>query len=82
MNERLKHLLDNEHQWPSQYTFKFIVSAARLGEIVEILGEGIEVRESANGKYVSVTFHAQMDSSDAVIEIYQKVSVIEGVISL
>lgn len=82
MHERLKELLDNEHQWPTQYTFKFIVSSLRLGEVLEILGEGVEVKESKGGKYVSVTLHAHMESSDAVIDIYKRVSVIEGVISL
>lgn len=82
MHERLKELLDSEHQWPTRYTFKFIVSAERLGEVVEVLGEGVEVKESKGGKYVSVTLHAHMESSDAVIDIYQRVSVIEGVISL
>lgn len=82
MHQRLKELLDSEHQWPTHYTFKFIVSSSRLGEVVEILGEGVEVKESKGGKYVSVTLHAHMESSDAVIDIYQRVSVIEGVISL
>lgn len=82
MNQRLKELLDSEHQWPSRYTFKFIIASERLVEIVEILGEAIEVKESKGGKYLSVTLHAHMESSEAVIDIYQRVSVIEGVISL
>lgn len=82
MNQRLKELLDSEHAWPTRYTFKFIVTSDRLGEVVEILGEGVEVKESKGGKYVSVTLHAHMESSDAVIDVYTRVSVIEGVISL
>tara|TARA_R110000868_G_scaffold143075_20_gene360831 strand:- start:2516 stop:2764 length:249 start_codon:yes stop_codon:yes gene_type:complete len=82
MNERLKELLDNEHVWPSHYTFKFIVSAEKLGEVVEILGEGVVVKESSKGKYVSVTLHKLMDSSEAIIELYKKVATVEGVISL
>lgn len=82
MNERLKELLDNEYVWPSHYTFKFIVSVDRLGEVVEILGEGVIVKESSKGNYVSVTLHRLMDSSQDVIDLYAKVAVVEGVISL
>lgn len=82
MNQRLKELLDSEYQWPARYKFKFIIASERLGEIVEILGEAIEVKESKGGKYLSITLHAHMESSEAVIDIYQRVSVIEGVISL
>ncbi|MFX3675454.1 MAG: DUF493 family protein [bacterium] len=82
MNDRLKELLDNEHVWPSEYSFKFIVAAERLGEVVEILGEGVVVKESKKGKYVSVTLTKLMDSSEAIIELYTKVATVEGVISL
>ena len=82
MNQRLKELLDGEYQWPARYTFKFIVAAPKVHEVVAILGENVELKESKGGKYISVTLHAHMESSDAVVEVYQKVSVIEGVISL
>lgn len=82
MNDKLKELLDNEYIWPSEYTFKFIISVDRLGELVEILGNGVEVKESAKGNYVSVTLHKMMDSAEDVIELYKRVAVVEGVISL
>ncbi len=82
MNEKLKELLDTEYIWPAEYTFKFIVSSERLGELVEILGNGVIVKESAKGNYVSVTLPAIMDSSDEVLNIYKKVARVEGVISL
>ncbi|PIP91502.1 MAG: DUF493 domain-containing protein [Bdellovibrionales bacterium CG12_big_fil_rev_8_21_14_0_65_38_15] len=82
MNDKLKELLDNEYVWPAHYTFKFIVSSDRLGELVEILGNGVEVKESAKGNYVSVTLHAKMDSSDEVLELYKRAAVVKGVISL
>jgi putative lipoic acid-binding regulatory protein len=42
----------------------------------------IEQKPSKNGKYTSLTSRKILNSSDEVIAVYQKVSQIEGVITL
>ncbi len=39
-------------------------------------------KASAKGNYISVTFQMMMPSSDAVIEVYERVSTIKGLIAL
>jgi putative lipoic acid-binding regulatory protein len=83
-NSRFKELLDQQYQWPALYQFKFICARDQLAALQALLGptEGLQLKDSAQGKYVSVTFSRQMASSDAVIAVYQSVAVIQGVIAL
>jgi uncharacterized protein len=79
----LKQLLDNEYIWPSKYIFKFVVRADKLKELKEIVGEeGLSEKESSKGKYISLTIVRNMSSSEEVINFYEKVYVIEGIIAL
>jgi len=80
---RFQELLDDQNDWPTQYTFKFIAPAGRLDELKTVFGEHpVRVRESSKGNYKSVTAHIQMSSSDEVIAIYEEASGIEDVIAL
>lgn len=80
---RFKELLDDQNDWPTQYTFKFIAPAAHLDELKDVFGEHpVRVRESSKGNYKSVTAHLRVSSSDEVIEIYEEASGIEDVIAL
>lgn len=81
--ESLREKLDQHYSWPSLYTFKFIVPKGKEEEVKRLfpLHEAAE-RHSKNGNYTSVTFNMMMPSSNAVIEVYQKVSSIEGIIAL
>lgn len=75
--------LENHYAWPSLYTFKFIVPTGQE-EAVKVLFPNHTTTEklSKNGKYTSITINMMMPSSDAVIEVYQAASVIEGIIAL
>ncbi len=79
-----RHLLDQLHDWPTLYTFKFIVAADRVAEIEAVLPAGtvIEHRVSSGGKYISVTGRATMESADAVLAVYELARRVEGVIGL
>lgn len=78
LREKLSNL-----EWPAGYLFKFIVPADKTEDIINILPKGdLSTRESGQGKYVSVTSYAELDSGDEVIEIYQKAARVEGVIAL
>lgn len=75
--------LDQHHQWPSVYIFKFIVPKGKEGELKDLfpLHTPIE-RTSTQGNYISLTFQMMMSSSEAVIEIYIRVESVEGLIAL
>ena len=78
-----RDLLDDQNEWPTDYVFKFIVPSSGLEDVKQALGaEEVTTRESSKGRYVSVTARMQMESSEAVVEIYKSVRGIEGVISL
>lgn len=79
----LKAKLDVFETWPHTYTFKFIVPRERREEL-EALFTGVEysLRPSRTGKYFSLTCVQEMPDSDAVIEVYERVSAIEGSMAL
>jgi hypothetical protein len=80
---RFKDLLDDQNDWPTRYTFKFIAPAPRVDELKAVFDDHpVRVRESSKGNYMSVTAHLRMTSSDEVVEIYKEASQIEKVISL
>src|SRR5690554_1375935 len=83
----LRKKLSNDRLWPSNYLYKFIVPSdeEKVEQIVAVFnGMGAEItnRVSSKGNFSSVSVHVKMNSADAVIEKYQEVAVVEGVISL
>jgi putative lipoic acid-binding regulatory protein len=83
---KLRERLDQVHEWPSVYMYKFICEpdAARIDRIVALFPPEVEVlrRYSTGGKYVSLTVREVMMSSEDVVERYAKAAEIEGVIVL
>ncbi len=45
-------------------------------------GEDVFVRNSKNGKFISISVRCYVASSDEVIEIYKRASKIEGIVAL
>lgn len=85
-NNFRQKLIDIE-QFPSIYTFKFIIPAkADKREEVERIFEHpstkISTKDSKTGKYNSLTVETFVQSADEVIDYYKKVSTIEKVIML
>ena len=85
--KRLHSQLEEDTLWPSPYLYKFIVPASneKIAEIERIFdntGATIQTRDSSKGNYTSVSIKVTMASPEAVIEKYQEVSKVEGVISL
>lgn len=81
--DKFKEALDTSYSWPTEYLYKFIIPFTELKELERILGkEGMTTKTSENGKYLSVTFTMEVNSSDEVIKIYKDVSHIKGIISL
>ena len=80
---KFKILLDEQYNWPAEYLFKFIIPKKEKDLLVQILlGHQIKTRPSKTGKYISVTSTKIFNSSDEVIEVYQKVQIIDGLMSL
>jgi hypothetical protein len=75
--------LDQHYVWPTLYIYKFIVPKGKEHELKELfpLHTATE-KESKKGNYTSMTFQMMMPSSQAVIEAYKKIAVVEGIIAL
>lgn len=81
--DQFKITLQETCDWPSQYTFKFVVPIAKKGALLSLIPMGeISERQSSSGKYVSVSIRSRMETPEHVIEAYKKVSSLEGVITL
>lgn len=80
---RFQALLDEQTDWPTMYTFKFIAPRPELGALKDLFGDHpVKVRTSSKGNYVSVTAQIEMSSSEEVLEIYSAAYEIEDVIAL
>ena len=83
--DELKKKLE-KHSWPAVYMFKFIVPSdnQKIALVQNLFGDDAEVKQqpSSKGNYTSITAREVMLSADSVIEVYQKASSIEGIISL
>jgi len=82
-NSKFQQVLDESHQWPCPYIFKFIVPTENLHMVESMFSdESLQKRESKNGKYTSVTMESDMCSSREVMDVYEKVATVPGVMSL
>ena len=69
--------------WPGPYLFKFIAPEDKLSALEALFeGQDYQLRPSSKGNYVSLSCERVMDSSEAVIEVYEKATAIEGVMAL
>ncbi len=81
--DSFKEKLDNEYEWPSLYTFKFIVPKEKKQEVINIFSNHeTSEKASSKGTYVSVSCKVMASSSDSIISYYLQASKIEGVIAL
>jgi putative lipoic acid-binding regulatory protein len=80
---QLKLVLDETVKFPSEYLFKFIVPLEEIHQILFIMqGMEIEQKASSSGKYISVSGKMIMNTSEDIILVYKRASVIKGIISL
>lgn len=83
MFDNLKKALDDQNILPGVFMFKFIAPENKQEEVLSLFDENdVTSRSSKTGKYVSLTAKVFMSSSQDVIDIYQTVSQIKGVIAL
>lgn len=86
--EGLQNQLEQYTDWPAPYLFKFIVPTdeSKIQQIVgffkDVPNAKVRTKTSSKGQYTSVSIEAILESAEAVIEKYKKVSVVEGLLSL
>jgi putative lipoic acid-binding regulatory protein len=85
--ERLKVELDMSNTWPAEYLFKFIVPSVddnviRVEEAFNCMGAVIKTTKSKTGKFTSVSIDVTVKNAQEVIDKYQEVSTIKGIVSL
>lgn len=83
---KIKAHLDQHHDWPGVYMFKFILlnDEDKVKELLALFSDTavIQRKFSKGGKYVSFTVKEVMVSAQAVLDRYAQVQEIEGVITL
>ena len=85
--ERLRVELDNSNTWPAEYLFKFIVPTTSQN-ILEVenafnnIGAIIKTTASKTKKFTSISIDVTMNSGKDIIEKYQQLSNIKGIVSL
>lgn len=84
---RLKTELEKVETFPGNFTYKFIIPTEnkKIAEIQRIFDEArpqIQMRESKNAKYTSITVVIYAFDADQVIHFYRQVGKIDDVIML
>lgn len=82
-----KEKLNDVEQFPTLYTFKFIILATEknkedIAKIFEHPSTKIQIKDSKSGKYNSLSVETFVNSADEVVNYYKKVGEIEKVIML
>ena len=85
--ERLKVELDKSNSWPAEYLFKFIVptieeNIQKVENAFNCMGAVIKTTKSKTGKFTSVSVDVTVKDSQEIIDKYQELSTIEGIVSL
>lgn len=84
--EKLRDQLNHFHQWPSTFTFKFILPACevREQELRDIFkaAQRIQVRASKNGNYYSFTIAEHLEGPDDVFDRYTRAGQIKDILSM
>lgn len=83
--ESFKEKLMQVQQFPSAYTFKFIVNGNddKVAELKLVFpSDEFKITPSKTGKYVSVTIIKEVQDADEVVSLYKAAGKIEGIMLL
>ena len=81
--QKFRDLLDQSYQWPDYYEFKFILKIdERLEALNKLQGFTITETPSKKGNYISINARKLMKSTQEVLDVYQVMSTIKGIMSL
>lgn len=84
---KFKERLDDVTSFPSDYTFKFIYTSGEetmnaIKDVFKNANPAFDYKTSKNRKYTSISVKIYAIDSDQVINFYQEVAKIEGVMML
>ncbi|WP_310381927.1 DUF493 family protein [Flavobacterium sp.] len=85
--ERLKTELDRSNTWPAEYLFKFIVpsindNVLKVEDAFNCMGAVIKTTKSKTGKFTSISVDVTMKDAQEIIDKYQELATIKGIVSL
>ena len=81
--DEFKKKLEANHDFPCSYMFKFIVPIGKKEALLNLLPKvAFKIKRSTSNKFVSVTLCVKIESSDKIIDIYNQVYQIEGIIAI
>lgn len=85
--ERLKVELDFSNSWPAAYLFKFIVptvdnNVKKVEDAFDSMGAVIKTTKSKTAKFTSISVDVVVKNAQEVVDKYQKVATIKGIVSL
>jgi putative lipoic acid-binding regulatory protein len=84
--ESFKAKLIETTTFPTVYMFKFIVEAdnRKIALVENLFDEEAEIltKQSANGKYISITSKQVAVSVEEILEVYKKAAEIKGIMFL
>ncbi len=81
--QKFRELLDESYQWPDYYEFKFIIKVVDKNQVLDKL-PGFQITETPSkaGNYISVNARKLMKSTQEVLDVYELMSNVKGIISL
>lgn len=80
---KFREVLEQQHNWPSLYMFKFIAPKGKEKEVKKLFPKNDVVQKaSRGGNYYSLTVKMLIKSSEEIIKVYKEVHKIDGVIPL
>jgi putative lipoic acid-binding regulatory protein len=85
--DRLKTELDMSNTWPAEYLFKFIVpsindNVLKVEDAFNCMGAVIKTTKSKTGKFTSISVDVTMKDAQEIIDKYQELATIKGIVSL
>ncbi len=81
--QKFRDLLDQSYQWPDYYEFKFIAKIDDKDAILaKLVGFNIVETPSKKGNYISISARKLIKNTQEIIDVYESMSEIKGVIKL
>ena len=81
--KQFKKKLEANHDFPCSYMFKFIVPIRKKEALLNLLPKvDTKIKRSTSNKFISITLNMEIESSDKVIDIYNQVYQVEGLIAM
>lgn len=84
--EKFRELLSKNTEWPMLYYFKFIVqnNQEKLNQVKELFADqsAITYNTSKDINFISLSCKQIMPDAESIIAIYEKASLVDGLIAL